>query len=206
MTVHAKSVIIIGVMKKVTMMLMIICPAIVVAGDLIINEVSVQNGGWVELKNTGSSPVSLRGWEIMNCGGSDALPDLVVQPGAYLVIAASRAARADVYLADGSIGSGLVSSGDMLALVDADGQVVDLLNWGEVNLNWKNYIPGLWGRGPSMSSTGILARIPDAADRGLARDFREMPQATPGEENTYPMGLDVPSWGKIKALFSPGSR
>ena len=206
MTVHAKSVIIIGVMKKVTMMLMIICPAIVVAGDLIINEVSVQNGGWVELKNTGSSPVSLQGWEIMNSGGSDALPDLVVQPGAYLVVAASRAARADFYLADGSIGSGLVSSGDMLALVDADGQVVDLLNWGEVNLNWKNYIPGLWGRGPNMSSTGILARIPDAADRGLARDFREMPQATPGEENTYPMGLDVPSWGKIKALFSPGSR
>jgi len=124
LTVHAKSVIIIGVMKKVTMMLMIICPAIVVAGDLIINEVSVQNGGWVEIKNTGSSPVSLQGWEIMNSGGSDALPDLVVQPGAYLVIAASRAARADVYLADGSIGSGLVSSGDMLALVDADGQVL----------------------------------------------------------------------------------
>jgi hypothetical protein len=205
LTVHAKSVIIIGVMKKVAMMLMIMWPAAVLAGDLIINEVSVQNGGWVELKNTGSSPVSLQGWEIMNSGGSDALPDVVVQPGAYLVIAASRAARADVYLADGSIGSGLVSSGDMLALVDADGGVVDILNWGEVNLNWKNYIPGLWGRGPSMGSTGILARIPDAADRGLARDFREMPQATPGEENTYPMGLDVPSWGKIKALFSPGS-
>ncbi len=188
------------------MLLATILPVALVAGDLIINEVSVNQGGWVEIKNTGSSPVNLKGWEIMNSGGSDALPDATIQPGGYLVIAASRAARADVYLSDGSIGSGLIASGDMLALVGPDGQFADMMNWGEVNLNWKNYTPGLWGRGPSMASTGILARIPDATDRGLARDFREMPQATPGEENTYPMGLDVPSWGKIKALFSPGSR
>ena len=206
MTVHAKSVIIIAVMKKLATMLMIIWPAGVTAGDIIINEVSVKDGGWVELKNIGSLPVSLRGWQIMNSGGSDVLPDVVIRPGAYLVIAGSRTARADVYLADGSIGSGLITSGDMLALVNANGEVVDMVNWGELNPGWKNYIPGLWGRGPSMSSTGILARIPDAADRDLPRDFREMPQATPGDENTYPAGLDVPSWGKIKALFSPGSR
>ncbi|MGC8894399.1 MAG: lamin tail domain-containing protein [candidate division WOR-3 bacterium] len=193
-------------MKKVVMMLMIICPAMLVAGNLIINEVSVNQGGWVELKNTSSSPINLGGWQIMNSGGSDILPDVVIQPGAYMLIAGSRAAKADVYLADGSLGSGLISSGDMLALVDPDGAVSDMMNWGEVNLSWKNYVPGLWGRGPNIGSTGILARIPDAVDRDLARDFREMPQATPGEENTYPMGLDVPSWGKIKALFSPGSR
>jgi len=206
LTVHTKSVIIIAVMKKLVMIAMIIWPAALVAGDIIINEVSVKDGGWVELKNTGSSPVNLKGWKIMNSGGSDLLPDVVVQPGAYLVIAGSRAVRADAYLADGSLGSGLIASGDMLALVNPEGEVVDMLNWGELNPNWKNYIPGLWGRGPSVSSTGILARIPDAADRDLARDFREMPQATPGDENTYPAGLDVPSWGKIKALFSPGSR
>lgn len=188
------------------MAVLIILPATLVAGDLIINEVSVNQGGWIEIKNTGSSPENLKDWLIMNSGGSDVLPDVTVQAGGYLVIAGSRAARADVYLSDGSVGSGLISSGDMLALVNPDGQVVDVMNWGEANPSWKNYVPGLWGRGPAMASTGILARIPDGADRGLARDFREMPQATPGEENTYPMGLDVPSWGKIKALFSPGSR
>ncbi|MEO0146010.1 MAG: lamin tail domain-containing protein [candidate division WOR-3 bacterium] len=177
-----------------------------IAGDLIINEVSVNQGTWVELKNTGSSPVNLGGWQIMNSKGSDVLPDVTIQPGAYLVIAGSQAMKADVYMADGSIGSGLVVSGDMLALVNPDGEVSDLMNWGEPDPSWKNYMPSLWSRGPNMSSTGILARVPDATDRGTPRDFRPMTQATPGKENVYPEGLDVPSWGKIKALFSPGQR
>lgn len=182
--------------------MVVLLPAMLMAGNVIINEVSTGHGTWLELKNTGSTPVNIGGWTISNSGGSDVLPDFTIQPAGYAVIAASRSQTADIYMEDGSIGSGLSTTGDMLVLADAKGRVVDQLNWGKALSSWANFSTGLWSQGPTMPTDGSLCRIPDALDRDLPNDFREITEATPGAENMYVGGLDTPSWGKIKALFS----
>ncbi len=204
LTHETGSSIIIGVRKLLVMM--VVLPASLLAGNVIINEVSVRGGGWVELKNTGSTPVNLKGWSISNSNGSDLIGDYTIQPGGYLVIATSRNVSADVYLEDGSVGSGLSSASDMLLLRNQKGQVVDQVNWGRARPSWKNYTSELWAQGPDLMKTGVISRIPDALDRDSPNDFREVAQGTPGSENMYTAGLDTPSWGKIKALFSPANK
>lgn len=93
---------------------------------------------WFELYNAGADPVDLAGWTIENDGARDPLPAFRIQPGAYVIVAATVAFRDDfpdydgplLLLADGSIGNGLANTGDRLILRDQQGRIVDALSYG----------------------------------------------------------------------------
>ena len=180
---------------------------VLVLGAVIINEVNLFGHQWVELKNASSAPVNLEGWVIQNSRGADTLPSITIEPGGYALLSSSRGVQgADFYFPDGTVGSGLAASADMLVLLRPSGELEDAVNWGEADPSWPNYRPELWPKGARIGATGVIARIPDALDRDSPSDWLAVPEATPRSENSYPMGLDTPSWGKIKALFSGKSK
>ncbi len=68
--------------------------------DVVINEImadpSPQIGlpanEWIELKNTGSSPVNLQGWRIGDVNGqSGPMPDFILEPGSFVIICTGSA-------------------------------------------------------------------------------------------------------------------
>ena len=87
---------------------------------------------WVEVANVGTQPVSLAGMLLRDNRGDVPLPDLILQPGAVLVVAGPRATvpEASAYWPPGGLSNGLGNAGDRLALVAADGRIIDALSWG----------------------------------------------------------------------------
>ena len=177
---------------------------------LLINELSRGPIRWVEIYNPSSRVIVLDGWKIVNSGGEDFLKGSV-EAGGYIVIVESMEGFSEVFpgisksqmieMEDRTIGSGLRKESDMLALVDPDGNVSDLVNWGTPDMNWKNYLPQLWN--PGINSTkDVLARFPNGFDTDSPSDFHGATRPTPGSQNLQTSGLDATTWGKIKALFS----
>ncbi len=180
---------------------------------ILINEVSRSDVVWIELHNTSSSAVDLTGWRIRNSSGEDPLSG-TIKPGGYLVICESRARlearyhdiKAPIFeVRDGTIGSGLKSNSDMVALIDRNGRIVDELNWGMPSSSWRFFNNSLWQPG-ILDQAPVLARIPNAYDRDLPEDFRGVATGTPGEMNQVYNGLGTVSWGKIKAIFAGQKR
>ena len=69
--------------------------------DIIIDEimcdplpiVGLPNTKWIELKNTSSFPVNLKGWRIANSvGNSGTMPDFILQPDSFVIICTGSAA------------------------------------------------------------------------------------------------------------------
>jgi len=183
------------------------------ASGLLINEISVRGENWVEIYNTGSTPVDLEGYRLMNSVSQDPLGGTVPAHG-YLIVAASvkrfrhlfPEVEVEIYqVPDREIGSGLNSDREMLALVDPEGHIVDLVNWGNPDPLWPNFCSFLWVPGV-MTQEPYLARMPNGKDTDRPTDFTGVFEPTPGEKNPAPMGLSTASWGKIKALFSGNPR
>lgn len=90
---------------------------------------------WVEIQNTSMERVDLSGWTIADERLSDSLAGLVIEPGAFVVIAGKEAtfdATVTVYrVKDGAIGGGLNNTGDTIKLVDPSGAVVDSVAYGD---------------------------------------------------------------------------
>jgi hypothetical protein len=121
---------------------------------------------WVEIFNAGDAPVDLAGWSIADAAAADSLPGVVLQPGAYAVIA-GRSATFDasvlvLRVPDGEIGNGLGNEGDVLRLRDPSGAVVDELSFG--------------------NRTDVFDPAPLAPEAGETLGLRD-PHAEPGPEN-----------------------
>ncbi len=89
---------------------------------------------WVELHNTTTETIDLRGWTIADDRLDDSLDGLVIPAGAYAVIA-GKAVEFDpsilvFRMPDGAIGGGLNNGGDTIRLVDPSGSVVDEVQYG----------------------------------------------------------------------------
>lgn len=194
---------------KVVLILIVFLVPFLRADHPVINEVCISGSKWIEIYNPTSSPIDLSGWSIRNRNGADPLGG-TVEPGGYLVIMEepqSGGLPGHIYLIqDGEIGGGLSSNSDMLELVDPSGNVVDRINWGVPSQSWPNYEPSLWNPGIDIHGSQYIARVPNGIDRDIPEDWREVHIPTPGRPNPLSTGLDTSSWGKIKALFSGGSR
>lgn len=90
---------------------------------------------WVEIHNSSTEPVDLSGWTISDERLSDSLAGLVIEPRAFVVIAGRDAAfdsSVTVYrVKDGAIGGGLNNTGDTIKLIDATGNVIDSVAYGD---------------------------------------------------------------------------
>ncbi|HEY3499162.1 MAG TPA: lamin tail domain-containing protein [Polyangiaceae bacterium] len=152
---------------------------------LVINEVLADPAGaetsseWIELLNDGTAPVELAGFELVDSGGTFALPPGSVAPGELVVLVGARFApdsELDVPLLPGtrtfvldSLGkSGLANAGELLRLVNAEGAVVS---------RW----PSSPAPGPGQS---LARRAPDAPDgEGASFGAHAQPGASPGAPN-----------------------
>ena len=111
--------------------------------EIVINEVVTSNGhsyedesigspDWIELKNIGSRAISLLGYRITDniqkAEKAFVLPDIVLQPGEFLLLFASKEQETDTLSYDSGpvfTGFSLKLSGEHLALEDANMQLVD---------------------------------------------------------------------------------
>ena len=114
------------------------------APSIVINEVVTSNGqslidevydspDWIELKNIGSSRVSLLGFgitdNVQNTDKTFTLPDISLEPGAFVVLFANKE-KTDLLSYEGGpvcIGFSLKSTGENLTLTDDKMQVVSEL-------------------------------------------------------------------------------
>ena len=118
---------------------------------------------WVELVNTGAEPVSLAGWLLGDAKQLTPLPEALLEPGAYLVVAGPAAAFSEgvpVIRVPSRIGNGLNNSGDIVRLVDGSGETVDLVAYGEQEV-WPNAPPAP-ENGESLVRWNLELSGPDA--------------------------------------------
>ncbi|NEQ98339.1 MAG: hypothetical protein F6K30_16740 [Cyanothece sp. SIO2G6] len=92
---------------------------------------------FIEIVNTGNSPVDLSGWTLGDDDGSPfTFPDgtiLAVNQAAVLFGGGTPSGtfgNALVFTDDGRIGNGLSNSGDLVELRDSDGQLIDSVGYG----------------------------------------------------------------------------
>ncbi|MXX47950.1 MAG: lamin tail domain-containing protein [Chloroflexi bacterium] len=88
---------------------------------------------WFELTNSSNLPIPLDDWSIADNTSSDLLDGVIVPPNSSIAIGASELAGPEVVVAvtDGRIGNGLANSGDRLRLIDAAGEIVSAISWGD---------------------------------------------------------------------------
>jgi hypothetical protein len=179
------------------------------ASPLLINEVSRGDVQWVEIYNPNGFDVNITGWRILNSEGEDNLEG-VVKAHSYLIIISYKDWFDSRYpsfggayyeLPDHTIGSGMRKERDLLILLDKSGKIVDFVNWGNPDPNWKNYRSELWRPGLDIEGD-VIGRLPNGVDTDRPEDWRRMLLPSPGGPNQGSSGLDVSTWGKIKALFS----
>jgi hypothetical protein len=87
---------------------------------------------WVEITNLGTAAASTEGMLLRDNRAETVIDAVVLGPGGSLVVAGALAdtGSAAVVQRVPAIGNGLANSGDRLALVAADGSVVDALSYG----------------------------------------------------------------------------
>jgi hypothetical protein len=134
---------------------------------------------WVELFNPGPLPVSLAGWSLADNTRRTPLPAGTLQPGGFLVIAATDrfleiypGAPELVATLDGTIGNGLANTGDRVLLLDAEGRLVDAMSYGRDD--------GIFAVPPEAPAHASLERRPFGHDTDEAEDFSPNRRPTPG--------------------------
>lgn len=96
-------------------------------------QVSLPANEWIELKNTGSSPVNLQGWRIGDVNGqSGPMPDFVLEPGSFVIICTGSAvATMSTFGNTISVTSfpSLDNDGETLYLKSPTGQVIHAVDY-----------------------------------------------------------------------------
>ncbi len=136
---------------------------------------------WLELRNADAGPVKMSGWQIGDNRSASALPDLELASGEFVVVAAGDGFEelhpgfaGRVVRLDGRIGNGLGNSGDQVRLLNALGELVDGMSYGDDVGLLNPSVPGA----PAGHS---LERYPAGADTDSAADWIDQPSPTPGE-------------------------
>lgn len=88
---------------------------------------------WFEITNSGDEPADLSGWTVADNRSADPLGELVIPPQSSVVIGVSTDAGPEILpvISDGRIGNGLANAGDQLTLLNAEGEVVSAMSWGD---------------------------------------------------------------------------
>ena len=84
---------------------------------------------YIELFNRSSEPVLLSGWHFSDASSSTLLHDFVLEPGQYVVIASKPidAVESNMMVVSGM--PSLNNTGDSLRVTDANGKVIDAINY-----------------------------------------------------------------------------
>jgi len=96
-------------------------------------DVADERGEWLLVRNAGGAPLRLRGWTLASGGDTPhrIASDVVVPPGARVLLARAAGARADgaatTYVYGGGIA--LANADDWVALRDPGGRTVDSVAW-----------------------------------------------------------------------------
>jgi hypothetical protein len=160
---------------------------------VVINEINYNSSlekdakDWIELYNAGNTPVNMKNWILSDAGaefGYTIPTDIIVSPGKYLVVckdnAAFRSFYPDVANSTGDILFGLSSTGDDVNLFNAEGVLVDWVNFA-VNAPWPI---GANGTGSSIELVNPLA------DNNMGSNWRESANGgTPGNLNLWTLPL-----------------
>ena len=203
---------------------------------IVINEINYNSGidfaagDWIELYNNGVSTVDISGFKI-----TDANPDsgytipvgTILFPGEYIVVVKNSDKFASVYpLVNNIIGEfsfGLSSSGDQIRLYDAEGAIVDAVDylpylpWAEdanglgptlelTDATKDNGQPGFWiadtdGGTPGKANTGIVS-VPETFST-LVDDMSVFPTRF-NDYTTIEYQLDQSSDAKIEVFDIQG--
>lgn len=164
-------------------------PAVVI-NEILYDALGADEGyEWVELKNNGSAPVEVAGWKLQSGGTSFGntvtLPaGLTIDPGGYLLIGESSVPGAQ-FVANFTLQNG-GNPTDGVRLLDAQGQVIDVVLYGEPNTNGLPDESGAPGTLPAAGAPpgASLARLPDGADSNVSGiDFAATSALTPGAAN-----------------------
>ena len=93
------------------------------------------DGEWIELFNAGDVPVNLRGWSLSDLGTDQHViaTDLVIQPGAYLVLGrnADTSVNGGVDVDYVYAGLSLANGDDEIVLAVPGGREADRVVWGD---------------------------------------------------------------------------
>lgn len=115
---------------------------------------------WIELTNTGDSPVNLQGWSLMDDPGKldpFTFPDFTLEPGQYVVIYASGNLQTS---GDFHTPFRLSASGDRVLLFDSEGRAVETINL------------------PALDTNQVYMRVADSGEWAISTMY------TPGMANT----------------------
>jgi len=140
---------------------------------------------WLELYNPTANPISLAGWSIRDArpGVSESLPTVTIQPGQFLVVAASTNSFLSAYpsftnalveISGNLIGNGLNRYADGLFLVNSNSVTVDKISWGFDTSGLNPAVPY------TTTTTASLARNPANVNSGTAHDWVQQNTPDPG--------------------------
>ena len=148
---------------------------------------------------------SLDGWAVSDNGGRDALPAISLDPGEFLVVAATVAGfrtnhpgfAGKLVSLEGTIGNGLSNTSDVVRLLAPDGTIIDAMSYGE---NTAAFAPPCAGVPAGRS----LARIPSWSDTDAAADWTPQTIPNPGGPGEPPILTPTPtSTGVAKTTATP---
>ena len=189
------------VTRYLTRLVVLIFPVLMRA-DVVFNEIMYHPASertaeeYVELHNTGASPVNLEGWSIAR-GVAYALPNVTIPAGGYLVVAADHAAFSAKYPTVTNFVAGwsgrLSNSGDTLVLKDAAGTIVDQVDyaddgaWAERERGDLDFGHRGWRWRSAADGYGKSLELINAAfDNNSGQNWgaSTKPEGTPGQPNS----------------------
>jgi len=153
---------------------------------------------WIELYNPLSNDVNLKNWEI--CDNTDCKtihPDVSIPALGYALLSHDAstwqqywevpAGVEKINLGGAPSHLALDNTADMLVLKNADGVVIDQMNWGAPDSSWPNYNLDVWNPGaPDVAAGHMLGRVPSGYDTDQPSDFKDL--ALPTVSVIWPNG------------------
>jgi len=166
---------------------------------------------WVELYNPNDFSVDISGFQICNNNACDTISNSSSVPALGFALISFKDTTWDFWqipdnvvkiALNSKIGDGLGNNADMLILKDADGNILDQMNWGTPNSGnsgWQNYNESVWNPGvPDVPEGHILSRVPTGYDTDQSSDWHNL--ALPEVQVIWPNGNEILYVGRTYTL------